>query len=124
MLSRVRVPPNVSTQRRYEITFNSSTRVERCQSDDASIKHIVYQFCPIADIAQKAKDDVVDVLAIVTAVGDVTSINTKRGEALAKRNVTLLDATARTIELTLWGAVAENFSVPSTPVIAVRTRCW
>ena len=68
----------------YEITFNSTTRIERVAVDTGDIKQMVYEFVSIADIASKAKEDIVDVLAVVVQVGDLTSFLTKRGDSLAK----------------------------------------
>lgn len=44
-------------------------------------------------------------------VSDVTEITTKKdGRQLAKRTLTLVDDTERSIELTLWGEDAQTFS--------------
>ncbi len=72
----------------------------------------------IADIANISADKVVDVIGKVTHVGDVQQINTKRGAQLAKRNVTLVDSSNASIELTLWGKHAENFGTDG--ILAVQ----
>ena len=51
----------------------------------------------------------VDVLGVVTHCGDLGSVARKSdGAALARRDLTLLDSTARTVKLTLWNALAEE----------------
>ena len=38
----------------------------------------------------------------------------------AQRSLTLVDASARTIECTVWGTLAENFSAADAPVVAFK----
>jgi replication factor A1 len=103
----------------FELTFNSSTTIQPV-SESGDIKMQQYAFCPIGDIAHKEKDDMVDVIGVVTQVGQLGSITTKKGDQLAKRTVVLLDTSTRSIELTLWGAIAENFSAAGSPVLACK----
>ena len=74
----------------FEITFNSSTRIEPVVGEAKDIKMQQYKFVPIADIQQKEKNDMVDVIGIVTSCSELGSIVTRKGEALSKRTVTLL----------------------------------
>ncbi len=61
-----------------------------------------------------------DVIGVATDVSDVTSINTRRGDTVSKRTLNLLDTTARTIELTLWGKNAEEFNASGNPILAMK----
>jgi replication factor A1 len=103
----------------FELTFNSSTTIQPV-SEAADIKMQQYSFVPIGDIAHKAKDAMVDVLGVIVQVSQLGSITTKKGDQLAKRTVVLLDSSSRSIELTLWGATAENFSATGSPVLACK----
>lgn len=104
----------------FELTFNSSTHIVPCVDNANEIKMQRYVFVPISDIVNKAKDDMVDVIGVITQVGALGNITTKKGDSLAKRTVTLVDTTARSIELTLWGSTAENFSAAGSPVLACK----
>lgn len=51
-----------------------------------------------------------DVLGVVTSVGDVSTIRTRKEQKdLAKRDFTLVDQTKREVACTLWGDLANNF---------------
>jgi replication factor A1 len=66
---------------------------------------------------------VLDVIGIVTDMEEtVGSITTKANKQLSKRNITIVDTSAKSIELTLWGNQAENpgFTAADHPVLAIK----
>jgi len=87
---------------------------------DNAIPRVNYSFVPIDSIQQLAKDDIVDVIGVVTNVGDANTILTRAGKEMIKRNITLLDSTANSIEMTLWGNTATNFQAADFPILAVK----
>lgn len=60
------------------------------------------QFRKIADLANAAQRELVDVLGVVHSVSPVATINRKDGSSTEKRSVYIRDDTAHTIEVTLW----------------------
>lgn len=58
-----------------------------------------------------------DVIGVVKTVEDVTRITTKNSREVSKRNVHLMDMSARVITVTMWGAEV------SLPTLAQRQRC-
>jgi len=107
----------------YEITFNSSTTVQPV-ADDASTAAIPsghFSFVPIEQIAAMNKDDLVDVLGVVTQAGEVQNfVQKSTGRDLTKRTLTLLDNTAYSIEVTLWGDKANTDGIDVGTTLAVR----
>ena len=67
------------------------------------------------------RDDVIDVIAIVSGVGAIGKITVKSsGAEISRRNLKLLDMSARSIDMTIWGEQAENWNPDGSPVVAVR----
>ncbi len=64
----------------------------------------------------------IDVIGVVTHTGPANSIVTKAKKDLLKRNVTLLDVSCYTIELTLWSNTAANpgWSEDAHPILALK----
>lgn len=107
----------------FEITFNESTTVTPV-ADDASTAAIPtahFAFVPIEKVAELNKDDLVDVIGVVTEASDVQNIVQKStGRELVKRTLTLLDKSAHSIEVTLWGEKATTDGIAPGTVVAVR----
>ena len=107
----------------FEITFNESTTVTPV-ADDASTAAIPtahFAFMPIDQIAALNKDDLVDVIGVVTEASDVQNLVQKStGRDLVKRTLTLLDKSAHSIEVTLWGEKATADGIAPGTVVAVR----
>ena len=63
----------------------------------------------------------VDVIAVVKEVGEVSEITTKAtGKQLKKRELTLVDRSEYTVRMTLWGNQAEHYSAEEHAIIAFR----
>lgn len=65
----------------------------------------------------------VDAIGVVTETGPVTSITSKQGKELRKRNITIADTSTRAVELTLWGQAADNpgWTEGTHPIIAIKS---
>lgn len=65
---------------------------------------------------------IIDVIGILTDTGETISIHTKAGETRTKRVLTLCDDSGVSIEMTVWGTVAESFDGidEADPVIAFK----
>jgi replication factor A1 len=106
----------------YEITLNPDAIIYA--ADDATdIAKMKYQFVPISSIGDIPKDNMVDVVGLVMSSGELTTIVTKADVQLSKRTLTIVDTTARAIELTLWGNTAETYSQApgaTPPIVAIK----
>jgi replication factor A1 len=109
----------------YEIVLDNNSLVQRIDGTNARVPKVHYSFVNIDQISDVPPNEVVDVIGIVQAVGEVSTIKTKKDNRdLQKRNITLVDTTDRSIELTLWGDHAANFLCPNGeehPVLVVKS---
>jgi len=107
----------------FEITFNATTVVSPVDDDvsSASIPSAHFSFVPIEQIAAKNKDELVDVLGVVTQATDIQTFSQKStGRELTKRSLTLLDNTSYSIEVTLWGDKAKTEGIEVGSIVAIR----
>lgn len=100
----------------YEMTLDKNSTITPTDDDEIPVQ--AFNFVSIVDIQNISADKVVDVIGKVVHVGDLTQINTKRGTQLSKRNVTLVDSSNASIELTLWGKHAETFNTDG--IVAIQ----
>ena len=92
----------------YEITFDSTTKIEELM-DDSAIKNCTFQFIKIGDLENVAPNALVDVIGIVKECYEVQTITTKRdNKELKKRDLLIADDSNTEIRLTLWGAKADS----------------
>jgi len=103
----------------YEISFDRSTTVELCEDGNA-VPQMQFNFVSIRDIAMTPKDSVVDVIGVVSEVGNLDEITTKEGKQLSKRTVNIIDDSNASIELTLWRNRAEEFAGAVGSILLVR----
>eukprot|EP01119_Soliformovum_irregulare_P006514 TRINITY_DN185_c3_g1_i1.p1 TRINITY_DN185_c3_g1~~TRINITY_DN185_c3_g1_i1.p1 ORF type:complete len:660 (+),score=174.29 TRINITY_DN185_c3_g1_i1:203-1981(+) len=75
--------------------------------DDKEIPEIHFEFVPIAQLEQVPKDQLVDVMAVITEVGLPVIVKTNEKSVL-KRTLMLLDVSICCIEFILWGDAAEQ----------------
>ncbi|KAG5269201.1 hypothetical protein AALO_G00199390 [Alosa alosa] len=103
----------------YEMTLNGDSSVIPCE-DSHDVPTLQCNFVPIGDLEAHDKDAIVDVIGVVKTVEDVTRITTKNSREVSKRNVHLMDMSARVITLTMWGAEAETFDGSGQPILAIK----
>ena len=85
----------------YEVTFEVGTIVNTL-FDDGSIPGMPYDFIQISAIQRLAAGASCDVMGLVIHTQETETIQTRRG-ARAKRNITLVDISAASIVVSLWG---------------------
>jgi len=93
------------------------------QVDDtrAAIPKMRYSFVDIDRLQDLAAEDLVDVLGVITRVGDIGTIITKKDQReIKKRAVEITDRTKRTVEVVLWTEQAEEFNGSVGTVLAVK----
>ena len=71
----------------------------------------------INEIYSNAK---LDVIAVVHKVNDVAEITTKQGKQLSKRELTLVDRSNYSCQLTIWGKQAEQWVHQDNPVVSCK----
>eukprot|EP00917_Polyrhabdina_sp_WS-2016_P010652 GHVP01023471.1.p1 GENE.GHVP01023471.1~~GHVP01023471.1.p1 ORF type:complete len:580 (+),score=100.40 GHVP01023471.1:45-1784(+) len=105
-----------------ELTFGEDAIIEPVD-DDPQIPGRQYCFVPIQQINSKEKGEMVDILGVVIGHSDVQVIQLKQGGGKEKRDVTVLDQSGSSIDLTLWGSWATDLSndiLQRNPLISVK----
>ncbi|KAI9353553.1 hypothetical protein BDR26DRAFT_831801 [Obelidium mucronatum] len=99
----------------YEMTLDLGSMVTEC-NDGAAAPQVHFRRVMLDQLGEHEKDAMIDVVAVVTEVNPVSSLTTKAGKQLSKRDVTIADESGHSCRLTLWGAQAESFAdlPPST----------
>jgi replication factor A1 len=107
-------------QHNYELVFDENAVVEEVM-DEGLIGTATYHISLIRDIATKKVPCQVDLLAVVKEIKPLTSITVKQtNEQLPKRNVIIADKSDCSIDLTLFGDLASNFTLPEGASIFVK----
>ena len=108
----------------YEISFVETTEVTPVD-DNASIPDIKFSFKQLSQLeAMDVSNATVDVLGVITDIGMVSKIITKKDATeLDKREITLLDKSNCSIKCTLWGKSAtglEDDGVKIGHIVAIK----
>nr|GEV39274.1 replication protein A 70 kDa DNA-binding subunit A [Tanacetum cinerariifolium] len=112
----------------WEIFLESSSTIDLCPDEDASIPQQQFSFRPISEIETAENNSIVDVIGVVTKVDPSVPIQRKNGIETQKRTIKLNDQSGRSVELTLWGEfcnregqqLQELFNTGLSPVLAVK----
>ncbi|KAL1138170.1 hypothetical protein AAG570_009862 [Ranatra chinensis] len=105
----------------YEMTFTNDTKVVPCMEDDTSIPSLKFNFVNLNLILDSQPGDMIDFIGICQSTADLVSLTSKTtNRELKKRDITLVDRSLASINLTLWGTQAEDFCGDGQPVIAVK----
>ena len=124
-ISRALVKPSnkrfATVNSEYEIEIRLDTIIQPAR-DDNTIAAIHFQFTPLNDLRDLAADTLVDVIGVLTNIGEITEFTSKAGRPTSRRNVTLADYTGVAVELTLWGEKgnAIDFSSALHGVLAAK----
>ncbi|ORC87096.1 putative replication factor A, 51kDa subunit [Trypanosoma theileri] len=105
----------------YELTFDSSSQISLARdTGSASIPQQRYNFVPIAILKQREVGSLVDILAVVLDVSEISSITQRStGRELVKRTLRMGDNTAA-VEVTLWNEQAREWTAAAGTVLAMR----
>lgn len=111
-----------STNHRYELTFDGNALVEEA-GEDEKIEAVKFSFSDLRVLQAKAVPCRVDICGIVSAFGPATAFTSKDGKDLLKREVTVVDDTASSMVVTLWGdrAKTEDSKFEGHPVLALKS---
>lgn len=91
----------------YEITFDERSVIQPAE-DDTRIKKMMFNFTKFSELESLPPNTTVDALGVIKEATPAVRIATRRGDEVSKRDLTLVDETARTITLTLWAERAEQ----------------
>lgn len=112
----------------WEIFLDTSSTVDLCPDEDASIPQQQFSFRPISDIENVENNSILDVIGIVISVNPSVPILRKNGMETQRRILNLKDRSGRSVELTLWGdfcnregqKLREMVEAGHFPVLAVK----
>jgi replication factor A1 len=93
----------------YEMSLSYDSILQLCADEPASLPKIRYSLVPLAEIADKVTNSNVDVIGVVSDVSGAQKIVSKAGRELTKRTAKIADDSGMSIEITMWGGVAEQF---------------
>jgi replication factor A1 len=96
-----------NTSHRYELTFDKDTIIEK-SADDDKIETVKYSFATLRAVQTKSAPCSVDLCGIITNFLPAMSVNSKDGQAVTKREITVADDSATSMTVTLWGQRAEQ----------------
>ncbi|XP_068456650.1 replication protein A 70 kDa DNA-binding subunit-like isoform X2 [Clinocottus analis] len=103
----------------YEMTLHAQSSIVPCD-DSQDIPAVHCDFVPIAELENRDKDAIIDVIGVCKSVEDVSRITTKTSREVSKRALNLIDTTGKEVTATLWGEEAEKFDGSRQPVVAIK----
>nr|XP_020473738.1 replication protein A 70 kDa DNA-binding subunit-like isoform X2 [Monopterus albus] len=103
----------------YEMTLNAHSSIVPCD-DSQGIPTVHCDFVPIAELENRHKDAIIDVIGVCKSADDVSRITTKTSREVSKRALSLIDTTGKVVTVTLWGEEAERFDDSGQPVVAIK----
>jgi replication factor A1 len=106
-------------QNDYEMTLSGDTEIQYC-SETIKVK-LSYTFVDIKNLQDTPVQSNVDICGVVKQVGEISSIATKRGDTVDKRNITLIDDSEAAIDITLWGDKAQKWEAQEGSVVAMKS---
>lgn len=110
-----------SIKNEYEISGSADTIVQAVRSEDPTIPTSrPAEYVAIDALQDRPSEDIVDVIGIVNNFSDLKEIKSKAGNALVKRDITLVDETMRSVDITLWAEKAETWAYPKHCVLSVK----
>lgn len=106
---------------RYEITFDKEALIAEAQ-DDAEIDAIKFSVCNLRSVGLRPLPCNVDLCGVITDYRPVLSFTARNGQELTKRQITIADDTATSIDVTLWGdkAKQEDNNFSGNPVVVIK----
>jgi len=110
-----------SCNHRYELTFDklaTATEVE----DDVEIKTMQFSFVDFRAVQSKTLPHKADLCGVIVGVNPVLSFTSRDGKELVKREITIADDTASSIDVTLWGELAKepDAKFEGKPVVGMK----
>jgi replication factor A1 len=95
----------------YEITFEEDSLIEEVTTADAAeiATEMRFNFTRIRDLSSRSMPCTVDLIGVVKDVRVTSSVQTKQGDSLLKKLITLVDMSGCAVDVTLFGDHATKF---------------
>jgi replication factor A1 len=104
----------------YELTFERDTLVEKAEDQD-SVPQVRFNFTNLGDLQNVEKDSTIDVIGVLKEVGELSQITSKTTQKpYDKRELTLVDESAYSVRLTIWGKTASAFDSQIEAIMAFK----
>lgn len=87
----------------YEILLDSTSTIQQCYEDDATIPRNQFHFRNISDIESMEANNITDLIGIVSSISPTLALTRKNGTEALKRALQLKDMSGRSVEVTMWG---------------------
>lgn len=106
---------------RYELAFDKIGRIEECQ-DVAQIESFVLKLVDLRAVQSRPLPFFVDLCGVITSAAPLLSFTSRDGKELVKRELTIADSTATSMDITLWGdrAKKEDKAFEGNPVVVLK----
>lgn len=110
-----------STKHRYEINFDRGAEIVETDAD-IDVGESSYDFVDLKQAQSRTLPARVDLCGIVTSYTPLTTLNSKDGRELIKRDITIADDTQMCMRITLWGDKGKmpDSQLDGNPVIALK----
>uniref|UniRef100_A0A8C6KGF3 Replication protein A subunit n=1 Tax=Nothobranchius furzeri TaxID=105023 RepID=A0A8C6KGF3_NOTFU len=108
-----------SVKNDYEMTLNGETSIVPCE-DSCDVPTVQCDFVSIAELENRDKDAIVDVIGVCKSVDEMTRLTTKNNREVSKRTLSLMDMSGKLVTVTLWGEEAEKFDGSGQPIVAIK----
>ena len=100
--------PRFNPKAQYELMFDEFSEIS-LSGEDASIPAMKVSLIRIQDVAETPVGENVDVIGIVTAIGEISAVTIKStGRDTTKRTITIADESKSLVDVTVWGDKAER----------------
>lgn len=106
----------------YELTLSAESQVFPCHDfDESQMPALKFNFTQLNKVKDVEVDGIVDVIGVCQSAGDVVNLVSKTTrKELKKRDVTIVDQSMSSVNITLWDTQAEEFDGSLQPVIAIK----
>jgi len=110
------------TNHRYELTFEKDAQIAEDASTDTFDIDIKYNFVDLRAVQSKQLPCRIDLCGVITESKPISSLTAKDGRELTKRDITIADDTATSMQVTLWGDKGKlpDSDYEGNPVIALK----
>jgi len=106
----------------YELTLSGESQIFPCHDfDDSQMPALKFNFVQLNKVKDVDVDGIVDVIGVCQMTGDLVNLVSKTTKKeLKKRDVTIVDQSMSSMNITLWDTQAEDFDGSLQPVIAIK----
>lgn len=110
-----------NTNHRYEIVFEKLTQVEDAE-DDSNIDSVKFVFVDLRTVQTKNVPFTADLCGVIMSAGPIVTFTSKEGKPLVKREIVLVDDSATSMCITLWGERAQkaDSEFQGNPMVAMK----